>query len=64
MNKSKVENLLITLINLGILGICVKIYTEILKDKKFDVREHRGSSLPGSPGKMPPPPSEPTWTGP
>jgi len=33
-----IVNLLILLANLGILGIAVKVYTEILKDRKFDSR--------------------------
>jgi hypothetical protein len=33
-----IANLLILLANLGVLGITVKLYTEILKDRKFDHR--------------------------
>lgn len=48
----EITNLLILLANLGVLGITVKLYTEILKDRKFDVREERsGPSLPGTPGR-------------
>jgi hypothetical protein len=33
-----VANLLTLLANLGVLGMTLKLYTEILKDKKFDHR--------------------------
>lgn len=46
-----VANLLVLLANIGVLGLTVKLYTEILKDRKFDVREVRsGPSTPGTPG--------------
>jgi hypothetical protein len=50
-----VAALLILLANLGVLGITVKLYTEILKDRKFDVREARsghdgGRQLPATGG--------------
>jgi hypothetical protein len=46
-----IAELLILLACLGVLGITVKLYTEILKDQKFDVRERRsGPSTPGTPG--------------
>ncbi len=49
-----VANLLVLLANLGILAVTVKLYTEILKDRKFDVREvrsgHDGGRRIGTPG--------------
>jgi len=46
-----VASLLVLLANLAVLGITVKLYTEILKDRKFDVREVRsGPSTPGTQG--------------
>lgn len=44
-------SLLVLLANLGVLGVTAKLYTEILKDRKFDVREARsGPATPGTPG--------------
>jgi hypothetical protein len=46
-----IASVLILLANIGVLGITVKLYTEILKDRKFDLREVRsGPSTPGTPG--------------
>ena len=51
-----IASLLVLLANLGVLAITVKVYTEILKDRKFDVREKRSGHdggrglLPGTPG--------------
>jgi hypothetical protein len=46
-----VAMLLVLAINIGVLAVTVKLYTEILKDRKFDVREVRsGPSTPGTPG--------------
>lgn len=39
--KNTTNNLLITLVNLGILGISIKIYSEYLKDKQFESRAKR-----------------------
>jgi hypothetical protein len=36
-----IANLLVLIANLGVLGITVKVYTEILKDRKFDSRAER-----------------------
>jgi hypothetical protein len=45
------RNDLLLLAHIGLLAITVKLYTEILKDRKFDVRERRsGPSTPGTPG--------------
>ena len=33
-----IANLLVLLANLAVLGVTVKLYTEILKDRKFDHR--------------------------
>lgn len=33
-----VANILILIANLGVLGLTLKLYTEILKDKAFDQR--------------------------
>jgi hypothetical protein len=45
--------LLILLANLGVLAITAKLYTETLKDRKFDIREVRsGPSNPGTPGHV------------
>jgi hypothetical protein len=42
--------LLCLLACLAVLAIVVKCYTEILKDRKFDVREERtGRQVPGTP---------------
>lgn len=38
---SIVANLLILLLNLGVLGLSIKLYTEILKDKSQDARTSR-----------------------
>lgn len=36
-----IANLLVLLVNLGVLGISVKIYSEYLKDKQFESRAER-----------------------
>lgn len=53
-----IANLLVLLANLAVLGFVIKVYTEQLKDRKFDVRERRsghdgGRLLPGTPGTFP-----------
>jgi hypothetical protein len=44
-------NLVILIANLGVLGLMVKLYTEIVKDKQFDNRakryDHTGGLGPG-----------------
>jgi hypothetical protein len=40
-----IANLLVLAINLGVLGISIKIYSEYLKDKQFESRAQR----PGGP---------------
>ena len=45
------RNELLLLAHIGLVAITVKLYTEILKDRKFDIRERRsGPSVPGTPG--------------
>ena len=59
MSALLIASLIVLLANLAVLGITVKLYTEILKDRKFDVREVRsghdgGRLLPGTPGRVGP----------
>lgn len=37
-----IANLLVLLMNLGMLGLVIKLYTEILKDKSQDRRSTKG----------------------
>lgn len=44
-----VANLIILLLNLGVLGLSIKLYTEILKDKSQDARTSRKSATTQEP---------------
>ncbi len=39
MNEMTIINLLITLINIGVLGLSLKLYTEYFKDRSISKRQ-------------------------